>query len=482
MNIKDLPQGSYQVADQPLNINNLPQPTTPIGPADSGTPAQPNQFEGVMNGINNVIGAVQNHGPLNWLSKLGGAAVGAAGGLIGGAVGAVGTPITNAIQNKPLFQGLGKNIVDTVSKTANAGFEMGSGGVKAAPFGALGKIPSAIVAAPQLYEGVKDLATGKYEDSILPLITGLATAYGVVKVPGMWVNGDLIAGAGKISSGVNPKGNYNRALNMLKTTPEDITKGKRIQAVTSFQAEPGGTFKAANLQTKDQATQLASKYAPLFDSSNPITVINNFGKAIKTADETVGVALEKHPITFTPKEMETYLIDKMKPTIRTMMEDPTIVNPSAAPKFVVNLVKKFVANVPGEKTVIELPGATMSTPKVSGYNLKNAWTTRKDFDQYIKTQLNAFGGGKGLKVTLATDFRNGVQDFIQSKLSTLPKGAVPYMALMDEMRNMYNAVRLIAPKAERIMGTTGLERLIEKTMAPIASPVGKVIRKAIIKR
>lgn len=103
-----------------------------------------------------------------------GAAVGLAGRAVGGAVGAVGTPIKNVIQNRPLMEGLGKNIVDTARDTAKFGFDTGVTGAKVAPLAALGGIPSALIGAGQVHEGTKAIEQGRRDEGIQQGLLGIA--------------------------------------------------------------------------------------------------------------------------------------------------------------------------------------------------------------------------------------------------------------------------------------------------------------------
>jgi hypothetical protein len=121
-------------------------------------------------GITSAVEGIQESPFVKYPAKAVGAAVGAAGGVIGGAVGAAGTPIANVIKGRPLFENLGKNIAQTASETAGFGYETGETGTKVAPLAGLGKIPSAIMAAPELYEGVKEKDPGKLAAGVLGVV------------------------------------------------------------------------------------------------------------------------------------------------------------------------------------------------------------------------------------------------------------------------------------------------------------------------
>lgn len=129
--------------------------------------AQQKGFFGKTAGIiNKGVGALSTAVDYTGAPMAVGAATGAVGGLIGGAVGAVGTPIVNAIQGKPLLQDLGKNIKETASSTTKFGYEIGHSGTETAPLGAIGKLGKAgrvanlAIAYGQGYQGANDVITG----------------------------------------------------------------------------------------------------------------------------------------------------------------------------------------------------------------------------------------------------------------------------------------------------------------------------------
>jgi len=121
-------------------------------------PVQPKSFwEQGADLVNKGFGAIGDVVNATGASKLVGGVIGTGGALIGGTVGAIGTPISNAIQGKPLFTNIKENIAKTASETAKFGYDIGKAGTEAAPLGAVGRIPGAVLGVTQGYQGVKNI-------------------------------------------------------------------------------------------------------------------------------------------------------------------------------------------------------------------------------------------------------------------------------------------------------------------------------------
>lgn len=84
-----------------------------------------------------------------------GVITGAVGSAIGGAVGAIGTPIANIAQGKPVLQDLGKNIMQTAKETGQAATMMGEEGTREAPLAFIGEAVASGKAATALEKAKK---------------------------------------------------------------------------------------------------------------------------------------------------------------------------------------------------------------------------------------------------------------------------------------------------------------------------------------
>lgn len=123
--------------------------------------------------------------PVKYFGKGVGLATGLAGGLIGGSVGAVGTPIANIMQGKPLGTDFVKNVKSTATKTGGFGKYIGEEGGMNAPLAGAGKIPQAIMAAPLLYRGVVEKDPSK-------LALGVLSVFGIAKTKGNLIDESVI--------------------------------------------------------------------------------------------------------------------------------------------------------------------------------------------------------------------------------------------------------------------------------------------------
>ena len=112
------------------------------------------------NAINKVYEKYSQNPVVRGLSNIVGVPVAAAGGVIGGVVGGVGGVVRNIAKGRPLGENLGRDISQTAKETAGFGHQIGQEGAIAAPLGGAGKIVNAVVGAPQIYQGAKDVYAG----------------------------------------------------------------------------------------------------------------------------------------------------------------------------------------------------------------------------------------------------------------------------------------------------------------------------------
>ncbi len=142
-----------------------------------------------------------------------GGVAGLAGGAIGGLIGGLGE---TAVQSYRGATGkgfdvkkIGQAAVETAKETAKFGQEIGTEGAVAAPFAGLGRIPSAVIAAPTLYQGVTEKDPTK-------LAIGALGVVGAKYSKGNFIDPEVRAAAGlvknKITGGVPTEGLTNKIL------------------------------------------------------------------------------------------------------------------------------------------------------------------------------------------------------------------------------------------------------------------------------
>lgn len=158
----------------------------------------PTAFKGVQKATDIASGAVKATG-IPWLV---GKAVQAAGGVIGGAVGGLAETGIQAYKGitgqKTDLSKIGKSALQTAKETSQFGQFVGEEGATAAPFAGLGKIPSAVIAAPTLIEGIKE------KDPTKIAIGGLGVA-GAKYSKGKWIEPDIVSAGKKTISKASGK-------------------------------------------------------------------------------------------------------------------------------------------------------------------------------------------------------------------------------------------------------------------------------------
>lgn len=102
--------------------------------------------------------------------------------VVGGATGGVAQVGYNALTGRPLTEGVVEQAKKSAEETGNFGFTIGKEGSAAAPLGAAGRIPNALMAGAQIYEGGEGLANAEtpedYVNAGVQLGTGIIGAKG----------------------------------------------------------------------------------------------------------------------------------------------------------------------------------------------------------------------------------------------------------------------------------------------------------------
>lgn len=102
--------------------------------------------------------------------------------VVGGATGGIAQAGYNVLTGRPLTEGVVEQAKKSAEETGNFGFTIGKEGSAAAPLGAAGRIPNALMAGAQIYEGGESLANAEtpedYVNAGVQLGTGIIGAKG----------------------------------------------------------------------------------------------------------------------------------------------------------------------------------------------------------------------------------------------------------------------------------------------------------------
>lgn len=169
----------------------------------------------------------------------------AIGGAIGG-IGETGLQTYNALKGGNFdINKIKESAIKTAKETGQFGETIGTEGTVAAPFAGLGKIPSAILAAPTLYEGIKEKDPTK-------LAIGAISLFGAKNAKGKFLEPEVKAlgqkGLSKITGGIIPPpggGGFNLS-KTNKIVDEAIDKGVKpgFSKLTSTKQRSGYYNKA----------------------------------------------------------------------------------------------------------------------------------------------------------------------------------------------------------------------------------------------
>lgn len=255
---------------------------------------------------------------------------------IGGAVGLVagtGKEIYDfAKGGKFSVSDIGKAIEKTATETGKFGREIGTEGGVAAPFAGLGKIPSALVAAPSLYEGTKKMIQTKGQEGKTELAVGFAGLLGAKLSTGAWIDDPLKA---IVKSGVNSpiskttkitddiRNGYRSVLRPGKgeIMNIEVRQGKSIDNIIDFIAEEGVVIKSTPdgkmdtleaidfLKQKQQEPNRVLNEILSTDKTKKFDLMESAEKAFKELEDTVKNADElnarkKEVLEFIQAEIE----------------------------------------------------------------------------------------------------------------------------------------------------------------------------------
>ena len=466
----------YQTQDTPAIHEPAPVDTgMNPGAFSQGLSDAGNILDKVGGGINTAMKSGWN--PINWgPSQAVGLGVGALGGAIGGAVAAVGNPIKNLIQGKPVFQDWGKDVATNATTMANNGYSIGQQGTQAAPLMGAGKITGAILAATQAEQAIKSASQGKWEDAILPAVSAIAGLYGVKESDGLFINKNVFGGS-KVtpeassdtpppppdggSSPTSGPGNPKIAAKFMGIDPANLTKKQIIKARTSFQTEPPtGLFGESGVITPNRNLQIAQDYQSNFNSSNVDTLLNNFHDTMKPVGVTRDALLEAHPLTMPPTSYKTLLAQKIAPVAQQIIDE------SANPVGTMNIINRQIEVIANH--AVEQAG---DSPVIT---LKNISDGQMKFNKNIDYTSGKYSPTAKAQIAI----RNAARDIIQDQLNTLPGGVGnQYKLLIKSLSDQEEAVRNIAKFDTDALGKNNVQLKINKALDYTAGPIGRIVKK-----
>lgn len=185
------------------------------------------------------------------IPKLGGELVGAAGSIIGGTIGGV---LETGKQASAMLKGEGfdfAKISDSIKKissqTSQFGKMLGEEGVASAPLATVGRIPSGVMAAQQIYEANKNLRNaissgdkGATAEAALNLTLGVIGARGAIKTKGLILDEAIFPKFANIPNKVKTSVKNsvyekltNNAREFLKMTPTQLKKETQFNKNTA---------------------------------------------------------------------------------------------------------------------------------------------------------------------------------------------------------------------------------------------------------
>lgn len=327
---------------------------------------------------------------IKFARKVGGEVVGTAGKVVGGVVGGLGQLGYNAVTGKPLTEGVVKEAQKSAEDTGKFGYNIGSEGTAAAPLGIAGKIPNALMAGSQIYEGATGLEEAKtpedYVNAGLQLGVGLVGAKGAKTGKGKFFNPEVTEPLNaKISQTKNyvvekvPQSKY-----MVKPVESIVKPGiEKTKALVGKAGEKVGEAitpieknvqteltkssipKAKRIENYDRYINQAEKAKVDNSQATPLELAGNRGEeALKklkdqltTAGKAKEAALQEHGTktvsTKDTKKLFESLLEKRLGTKINAEYDPLLALAEKQIDGEVSTKGRFFNNAKGRKSIIE---------------------------------------------------------------------------------------------------------------------------------
>lgn len=337
--------------------------------------------------------------------------------IAGGALGTV-AEVGSFASGGPASKFANASMKETgVLKGAYAGTKEG---VKVgAGFGAATSGAEAMQENKNLKEVVHDMAGGALEGA---LYGGVAGAF-----------------SGGVSGGLNKRNakaleaESKRSIDAITLKPNELTPTEYGEYARQGKINPKSGLKEASIIPEKRDIELAEKYKKLLQSEDPVKNINNVMEDISQKDLEVGNYLADSGIKYDRDDLRVYLNDKVK-----NITDLSVANEKRLKKLKSDLVDELVN-------------------KSDDGQLYSLWKDRKGFDKWIENKLNAFGGSPTLKKELATEIRNGAQEYITHHLGVDFSGNSYYKQQMKDMSELFGIAEKIERKATKEKAQSALK-------------------------
>lgn len=221
------------------------------------------------------------------------------------------------------------------------------------------------------------------------------------------------------------------AYEAITPSTKDLTPTEYKDLLNKGRIAPGSATEAPTYILNDKEKALAEKYSPLLQGKDPVRNINTTLKEIITKDKEVGDFLAKDKSVYQKADLQKTLTERL-----SGVSDITIPKAQLA-QARKDLIATVMSRIPENN---------------SGRTFDRLWSFRKNFDATIEKKLNAFSGAPTLKKEMATELRNGIQDFIANNT----KDGV-YKGKMKDMSDLYNVIDMLDTSAVKTKGMNGIK-------------------------
>ncbi len=283
--------------------------------------------------------------------------------VVGGATGGIAQAGYNVLTGRPLTEGVVEQAKKSAEETGNFGFTIGKEGSAAAPLGVAGRIPNALMAGAQIYEGGESLANAEtpedYVNAGVQLGTGIIGAKGAKTGKGKIFNPEVTkpiksAIVEKIPQSkyvVKPvesivKPSIEKTKNLVNKTGEKVGDAispieKNVQTELTKSSIP----KAQRIENYDRYIKQAEKAKVDNSQSTPLELAGSRG------EEALGKLKEQLDVAGNAKKVS--LKKNGGKIVPKIQESRSLFNNLLSDRLGINIKDGKVSNMPGRLSVIE---------------------------------------------------------------------------------------------------------------------------------
>lgn len=221
------------------------------------------------------------------------------------------------------------------------------------------------------------------------------------------------------------------ALDAITPNTKDLTPKEYGELLSKGRVLPKSGTDPAKYILSQKEKDLAGKFEHILQSGDPVQNINSAATEIVNKDHEVGQFLRTQTTPYVKEDLRKSISSKLSGVQDVMVDSKQL--SSAKKKMLETIMNK-------------LPNSN------SGRSYENLWEFRKNLDQTLETQLNAFSGNPTLKKEMSKAIRNGIQDFIKSNT----KDTV-YANKMLDMTQLYDLIDMLKTTAVKEKGMSALK-------------------------